>query len=500
VKNIFININLAQKLTFLTLAITVLSSIITLGVLYFFILQLNDQFLASEMKDRESIIEHAFVEPLWNFDQNQIEQVSKSLISQNGFTYINAVRVLDSAGNILFDKAPKFDRVANMEEYARRPFTRIGFIKIKKGGEFLGTVQIAITAEGAMNKYRGLLMSILFFSFMIMGLTCFWINVFFNKLLTNPLSRLLLHVQEMKNAQFENHLYEGLSGELRDIGNTLNFSATLIKKRNDDLRHHSLNLEKMVAERTTELEEQILKNMNASRLVAVGEVASGIAHEINNPLTVINGQILKIERLLKNSPDQEGLKAPLEKIKMMSNRIVKIIKGLKLISRDGHSDPMQNFGISNMIDEIKLLTEMKIKSLSIDLEFCLPLGSVQVYGREVQISQVLVNIINNAVDAISTETESVDEKKWIRVTISEKAGFVEFRITDSGKGIPQSVQEKIMTPFFTTKAVGKGTGLGLSISKGIINDHGGEFYYNPQSPNTEFVFTLAQAQYVMKAA
>lgn len=499
-KKIFQNINLAQKLTFLTLAITVLSSIITLGCLYFFILQLNSQFLASEMKERESIIEHAYVEPLWNFDQNQIEQVSKSLMSQNGFTYIDAVRVLDSSGNILFEKALKYDRVDKMKAYARRPFSRIGLIKIKKGAEYLGTVQIAITAEEAMNKYRGLLMGILFFSFMIVGLTCFWINVFFNKLLTNPLNRLLQHVQEMKNAQFENHPYEGLSGELRDIGNTLNFSATMIKKRNDDLRHHSLNLEKMVAERTTELEEQILKNINASRLVAVGEVASGIAHEINNPLTVINGQVLKIERQLKNSPDQEVLMAALEKIKMMSNRIVKIIKGLKLISRDGHSDPMQNFGINNMIDEIKLLTEMKIKSLNIDLEFNVPSVPVQVYGREVQISQVLVNLINNAVDAISTDSDSVDEKKWIRVTISEKNGFVEFRITDSGKGIPQSVQEKIMTPFFTTKAVGKGTGLGLSISKGIISDHSGEFYYNPQSPNTEFIFTLGQDQSVMKAA
>lgn len=489
------NLTLAQKLTFLTLIITVVSSIITLSCVYFFILKLNNQFLEGEIKERETIIEHAYMEPLWSFDQRQIEQVSKSLISDNGFTYIEAVRVIDASGNILFEKAHNSDRIGNLEEYARKPFTKVGSTRIMKGKEHLGTVQIAFTSQGVMNKYKGLLTSIFLFSFLIVGFTCFWIHVFFNKLLTTPLNRLLCHVQELKNARFETHPYAGLTGELRDIGNTLNFTSELVKKRNDDLKHHSETLEKMVAERTNELQEQILKNMNASRLVAVGEVASGIAHEINNPLTVINGQMMKLQRQLKNYPEDDALRAPIEKINLMSNRIVKIINGLKLISRDGHSDPMQNFGIGNMVDEIKLLTEMKIKSLNIDLEFNIPENEIQVYGREVQISQVLVNLINNAVDAISTS-----EEKWIKVTVAEKSGHVEFRITDSGKGISKEVQDKIMTPFFTTKGVGKGTGLGLSISKGIINDHGGEFYYNASAGNTEFVFTLSKCIGEIKAA
>lgn len=495
VKNSLNNLTLAQKLTFLTLIITVVSSAITLGCVYIFILKLNNQFLEGEIREREIIIEHAFIEPLWSFDQRQIEQVSKSLISNNGFTYIEAVRVVDPSGNILFEKASDSDRIGNLEEYARKPFTKVGSTRIMKGKEHLGTVQIAFTSQGVMNKYKGLLTSIFMFSFLIVGFTCFWINVFFNKSLTMPLNRLLRHVEELKNARFETHQYDALSGELRDIGNTLNFTSALVKKRNDDLKNHSETLEKMVAERTSELEDQILKNMNASRLVAVGEVASGIAHEINNPLTVINGQMIKLQRQLKNYPDDIALKAPIEKINLMSNRIVKIINGLKLISRDGHSDPMQNFVISNMIEEIKLLTEMKIKSLDIALEIHLPENEVQVYGREVQISQVLVNLINNAVDAISTA-----DNKWIRVTVVDKSGHVEFRIADSGKGIPKEVQDKIMTPFFTTKGVGKGTGLGLSISKGIINDHGGQFYYNDECGNTEFVFTLSKCLGEIKAA
>lgn len=458
-----------------------------LGCVYFFLLQLNNQFLESETKEREAIIEHAFIEPLWSFDQHQIEEVSKSLITNNGFSYIEAVRVVDPTGNVLFELADGKDHFVNIEDYANRPFTKVGTTKITRAGQNLGSVQIAFTTKGVMDKYRGLFTSIILFSLMITALTCFWINVFFNRLLTAPLNRLLSHVKELKNAKFETHQYSGVSCELQDIGNTLNYTSTLIKKRNDDLKHHSENLEKMVEERTAELQEQILKNMNASRLVAVGEVASGIAHEINNPLTVINGQVVKLQRQLKKYPDEDQLMPPLEKINLMSNRIVKIINGLKLISRDGHSDPMACFNINTMIEEIKLLTEMKIKSLNIKLDFIAPEGDVQVYGREVQISQVLVNLINNAVDAISHYDD-----KWIKVEIKEVVGGVEFRITDSGEGIPKDVQEKMLTPFYTTKGVGKGTGLGLSISKGIINDHGGEFYYNEHSPNTQFVFILSK--------
>jgi len=495
VNKLFRNLTLAQKLTFLTLVITVMSSAVTLGFVYFFILKLNAQFLEGEIKERESIIEHVYVEPLWSFDQKQIEEVSKSLISNSGFTYIEAVRVIDPYGNVLYERSMGKDRVGNLEDYAKAPFTKVGSTKIYKSKEHLGTVWIAFTAQGVMDKYRGLLTSIFLFSFLIVGFTCFWINVFFKKLLSEPLNALLCHIQQIKNAQFINHPYDGLTDELRDIGNTLNFTAALVKKRNDDLKNHSENLERMVAERTNELQVQILKNMNASRLVAVGEVASGIAHEINNPLTVINGQILKLQRQMKNYPQDEMLTAPIEKINLMSNRIVKIINGLKLISRDGQSDPMLNFDLNKMVEEIKLLTEMKIKSLDIDLQFDIPQDEIMVYGREVQISQVLVNLINNAVDAISA-----NEEKWIRVRVSEEDGRVQFRITDSGKGISKEVQEKIMTPFFTTKGVGKGTGLGLSISKGIINDHGGEFYYNKESPNTEFIFTLSLCRGAIKAA
>jgi C4-dicarboxylate-specific signal transduction histidine kinase len=223
-------------------------------------------------------------------------------------------------------------------------------------------------------------------------------------------------------------------------------------------------------------------------------VASGIAHEINNPLMVITGQVLKIKRQLKEGHVDE-IEQPLSKISLMSERIVKIIKGLKLISRDGHKDPMNEFSFATMIEEIKLLTEMKIKSLDIDFSVNMPQTIDHIYGREVQISQVLVNLINNSFDAISAQ-----EEKWIRIEVLDLNETIQVSVTDSGRGISKDLQDKIMNPFFTTKEVGKGTGLGLSISKGIVKDHGGDFYYNNHCPNTQFVFTISKSMGQQKAA
>ncbi len=108
-------------------------------------------------------------------------------------------------------------------------------------------------------------------------------------------------------------------------------------------------------------------------------------------------------------------------------------------------------------------------------------------ARPTQISQVLLNLLNNSFDAIEERAE-----KWIRVRfeINSNKKILIIKVTDSGDGIPNEIVHKMMNPFFTTKDIGKGTGLGLSISKGIIEEHGGHLIYNAQSKNTEFVVEL----------
>lgn len=488
---------LAKKLTLLTLGLCLSAIITILTLAYFSMVHLNERILDDEISAKKAFIGRSYVEALWSFDEAQIKEISDSFMNNLGFASMTALKVVDANGNVLFYKSSGPEKKMAFEDYANIPFTKTAVTEVIKNEEVLGRVYFAFTTHEIMLKFRNELSSIFLIAFSILGFLSIGIHVFFNRLLTVPLNLLLDHIKQIRNKNYETKSYCSLPHEMQQISNALNYTSHLIKKRNDDLQINNENLERMVAERTSELESQVVKNLNASRLVSVGEVASGIAHEINNPLTVINGQILKLKRQLK---DCEGfnkmeVETSLSKISLMNDRIVKIIKGLKLISRDGQGDPMVDFSLPIMLEYIVLLTEMKIKASNIQFAIEIDPGIDMVYGREVQISQVIVNLVNNSVDAISQRPD-----KWIKLVITDHNDAVEFRVTDSGKGISTELREKIMQPFFTTKEVGKGTGLGLSISKGIIKDHGGDFYYNENSPNTQFVFSIYKSGKKIMAA
>lgn len=492
---IFLNkISLAKKITFMIFVTRIATSMSIVLYAYYFVSHLNKDFLNNELKEHQAIIKLSYVAPLLNSDKAQIEEVTKALLFNSGYAYMQAIRVVSPKGEVLFQSSKDSLKSVDFNYYQNRPNTKIMVDEITKNGKQLGKVFVVFSTETLVAKFKEVISKVIVAALLIVILFSVVTYFFFTKMITRPLNELLDHIRQLRNEKYDPKEYSDLSFELRLIANALNFTSSLIKKRNDELKNQADVLEKIVHERTCELENQILKNVTASRLAAVGEVASGIAHEINNPLTVINGQVLKIKRQIKDQ-DRKDIEAPLDKITLMSERIVKIINGLKLISRDGGSDPMSEFSLFSMIDEIKLLTEMKIKVHAIDLEISMPSSLENVCGREVQISQVLVNLINNAVDAIS-----LNQEKWIKVEVIDLESFIQVRVTDSGNGIPKELQEKIMNPFFTTKEVGKGTGLGLSISKGIIKDHGGEFFYNDAHPNTQFVFTLKKRAIDLKAA
>jgi C4-dicarboxylate-specific signal transduction histidine kinase len=110
-----------------------------------------------------------------------------------------------------------------------------------------------------------------------------------------------------------------------------------------------------------------------------------------------------------------------------------------------------------------------------------------IHCNEIEVEQVIVNLINNALDAIKTKID-----KWIKISIYEEANQVVLRVMDSGKGIPEEVRQNLFDPFFTTKQTGEGTGLGLSISKGIIDEHKATITVLDNCPNTCFEIRFPQ--------
>ncbi len=236
-----------------------------------------------------------------------------------------------------------------------------------------------------------------------------------------------------------------------------------------------------------EIDDSKAIQINAARMASLGEMAGGIAHEINNPLSIIRAQAEHMDSLIKRSEkiDVEYVSKSTSRIIKTCDRIGSIVRGLKQLSRDSSSDPVEKTDIRTVIEQVQDLSAERMKNSQIMFEVIGADEEIYVDCRPVEISQVILNLLNNSFDAVETMPNA-----WIKIQIKKQAHSLMIQVVDSGKGIPAIVSSKFGQPFFTTKEIGKGTGLGLSISKRIIEKHLGKLYYEPEAANTTFVFTL----------
>lgn len=262
----------------------------------------------------------------------------------------------------------------------------------------------------------------------------------------------------------------------------------------DSLVELNVELEKIVDEKTDSLLKEKEAHFHASKMATLGEIAAGIAHEINNPLTIIQARILTIEKQMqkKNVLDREFAES-FKKVIDTIQRITKIIKGLKFISRDANIDSPIKINLDQLFETTFDLCLEKLKMSNVDIIKDNSGFDYEIEVRETQIVQVLLNLINNSFDAVKNLPE-----KWIQIECLTNKDNLLIKIRDSGSGIPEDILEKIMNPFFTTKPAGQGTGLGLSISKGIIENHSGKLYYNDKSKHTEFIIEIPYVRKIEK--
>jgi PAS domain S-box-containing protein len=229
---------------------------------------------------------------------------------------------------------------------------------------------------------------------------------------------------------------------------------------------------------------------NSSKMSALGEMAGGIAHEINNPLSIIRAYVGVLRDGIETGRQEVSqLLNSVEKIDATVIRISQIVRSLMGFARDAEKDPFQPVSVRQIVTDTLDLCETRLRQERIEIA-CSPVpADLLVECRRVPISQVVLNLLNNAADAIASLPA-----RWILISVRDLGDQVEIAIEDSGRGILPEVSDKIMMPFFTTKGSGHGTGLGLSVSKKIAESHRGTLTLDAESPHTRFVLKLPKRQ------
>jgi PAS domain S-box-containing protein len=225
------------------------------------------------------------------------------------------------------------------------------------------------------------------------------------------------------------------------------------------------------------LELERAKALHSAKLASLGEMSAGMAHEINNPLTVISGNLPFLKKFRENA---QKFEEKFEVIEKAAERISKIVRGLQKFARSTEGLEHRQESLLQIVQDALTIAEPKRKKNNVLVKVNVP-KEIQLFCDSVEIEQVIVNLVNNGIDAVKPLQD-----RWIEIRASLDARGTLLQVIDSGSGIPPQIEDKIFQPFFTTKPVGEGTGLGLSIAKGILDEHHASISLNRTQPHTCF--------------
>lgn len=244
--------------------------------------------------------------------------------------------------------------------------------------------------------------------------------------------------------------------------------------------------ERRIQEESRRTQERLT---HVARLATMGEMAAGIAHELNQPLAAITNYAQACERLLRRpDADIEEVRGALGQIAAQALRAGEIIRRLRSLVRKQDTSRVR-IPVNTLITELSALTTSDAQLHDVRLVFDPAPDLPEVFADPVQIQQVLLNLVRNAIEAVA---EVPREQRQVRLqTGISPQGDLEIAVSDTGPGVDPRIVDRLFDPFCTTKP--SGTGLGLAISRSIVHAHKGTLRYEPQGPGARFVLQLPRA-------
>jgi len=331
---------------------------------------------------------------------------------------------------------------------------------LHSGNKLWGLLQVGLNAEPTQQAIRRLFWLLLILTSLSV-LIMLAVIYFFTQRLTSSLSSF---VKEMDRYDLQNRIPPSRPAGNDEIGFLIRHFRSM-QSRLETSRQQLILAQKQIYQ--------------AEKLASIGRLASGVAHEVNNPLNGVKNCLYTIR---KEPANLEQTQRYLDLMDEGLNHIEMVVQKLLRFSRQG-AVHRQAINLNEQIEPVLSLLHYRLEQKRVRIEMALQENLPQIYADGQQIQEVLMNLLINSFDAVG------DAGQIVLKTYSE-GPYVIIEISDNGPGIPAEIADKIFDPFFTTKEEGKGTGLGLSVSLGIIEAHGGSIVHKNSAGTTVFKIAL----------
>lgn len=315
--------------------------------------------------------------------------------------------------------------------------------------------------------------------------------------LTFPLQEFIKKIEEIRIGKKEVQFPVERKDELGNLAKTFTTIQKTLTLREQKIQLYTENLEILVQERTNKLEHALKesklsldKSIQAAKLATLGEVANGLAHELNSPIMVLKGTAHQIDKGLKQKTlTPERMKHLIDRLKGTTKKVSDSVNNLRIFSRNPSLDQMKDSNLDVIFKSALNICFEKFRFHQIQITISPEDYKIfKVFGKETQLAHALLNLFNNSFDAIINRTE-----KWIKVEISEDQNFTYIDVSDSGPLIPKEIMSKIFSPFYTTKLGQNRPGLGLSITQKILEEHNGSIQYKEIDNYNHFIIKLPKS-------
>jgi len=298
--------------------------------------------------------------------------------------------------------------------------------------------------------------------------------------LSEPIRKLSQAARALTEGQYDTRADVDTRDEVGEFAAAFNHMALEEKKRDGEIRAWNTELKQRVDERTAELKAAQDQILRTRRLAALGSLGAGVAHELNNPLTAVTGLLAVLRKEL--GQDSAHI-ATIQQIQEQARRVTKIVADLRQFADQERAVLGKRFCLKGPVESaLELYSEqIELRKIRVSTDIADPVPDAQ--GDPVQIQQVVAHLVQNAVHAMPSGGD-------LRIALSQVAGdALKLTVTDSGRGIPPEMRERIFDPFFSTKDQAAGVGLGLSISNSIVEAHHGRILVE-SAPGKGATFTV----------